>query len=36
MAQSQAFFKNIGVVGGLLMIVAFGPGGWSVDGQRKA
>jgi putative oxidoreductase len=35
MLQQQAFFKNIAVVGGLLMIVAYGAGGWSVDGKRK-
>jgi putative oxidoreductase len=36
MMQQQAFFKNIAVVGGLLLIAAFGPGGWSVDGKRQA
>lgn len=36
MMQKQAFFKNIAVVGGLLTIVAFGAGGWSIDGRRKA
>lgn len=36
MMQKQAFFKNIAVVGGLLVIVAFGAGGWSIDGRRKA
>jgi putative oxidoreductase len=35
MVQQQAFFKNIAVVGGLLMLVAFGPGGFSLDAKRK-
>lgn len=32
--QQQAFFKNIAVVGGLLTVVAWGPGAWSFDGNR--
>lgn len=36
MMQQQAFFKNIAVVGGLLVIAAFGAGGFSVDGKRNA
>ena len=35
-AQQQAFFKNIAVVGGLLMVAAWGAGAWSVDGNRRA
>lgn len=35
MRQQQAFFKNIAVVGGLLALVAWGAGGWSLDGNRK-
>lgn len=35
MMQQQAFFKNLAIVGGLLLVVAFGPGGWSVDGERE-
>jgi putative oxidoreductase len=34
-AQSQAFFKNIAVVGGLLTIAAWGAGAWSVDAKLK-
>jgi len=33
MAQQQSFFKNIAVVGGLLMVAAWGAGGWSLDGN---
>jgi putative oxidoreductase len=36
MMQMQAFFKNIAVVGGLLAIVAWGAGGWSLDAKRRA
>jgi putative oxidoreductase len=35
MVQTQAFWKNIAVVGGLLFVWAFGPGGWSIDGMRR-
>lgn len=34
MMQKQAFWKNLAVVGGLLFVWAFGPGGWSLDGRR--
>lgn len=34
MMQQQAFFKNIAVVGGLLLVAAFGPGAWSLDGRE--
>ena len=35
MMQQQAFFKNIAVVGGLLLVAAFGPGAWSLDGRAE-
>ncbi|HYF42431.1 MAG TPA: DoxX family protein [Ramlibacter sp.] len=35
MMQQQAFFKNLAVAGGLLVVTAFGPGGWSLDGRRE-
>jgi len=28
------FYKNIAVVGGLFILAAFGPGGWSIDAKR--
>ncbi len=34
MMQQISFFKNIAVVGGLLTVVAWGPGAWSFDGKR--
>lgn len=34
MMQSLMFWKNIAVVGGLLVIMAFGPGAISVDAKR--
>ena len=34
MMQKQAFWKNIAVLGGLLMVGAFGPGRLSFDGRR--
>ena len=34
MMQKQAFNKNIAVVGGLLVLAAFGAGGFSIDGRR--
>jgi putative oxidoreductase len=36
MMQKQAFFKNIAVVGGLLVVAAFGAGRFSLDGRRAA
>lgn len=35
MLQSLMFMKNIGVVGGLLMVVAAGAGAWSLDARRN-
>lgn len=32
--QTQ-FLKNVGIMGGLLMIAASGPGKWSLDGLRS-
>jgi len=34
MMQKQAFNKNLGVVGGLLVLAAFGAGRFSLDGRR--
>lgn len=34
MMQMLLFMKNISVVGGLLMLAAFGPGAYSVDGKK--
>ena len=36
MMQQLMFMKNIGVVGGLLALAAFGAGAFSVDARRKA
>ena len=33
-SQTQALFKNIAVVGGLLTVAAWGAGAWSVDARR--
>ena len=34
MMQQLMFFKNIAVVGGLLVLAAWGAGAWSVDAKR--
>lgn len=36
MAQQLNFYKNLAIVGGLLVLFAFGPGGWSIDARRSA
>lgn len=36
MMQKQAFNKNLAVLGGLLVLAAFGAGRWSLDGQRRS
>jgi putative oxidoreductase len=36
MAQSQAFFKNLAIAGGLLVLAASGPGAFSLPLQRRA
>lgn len=33
--QELMFFKNIAVVGGLLVLAAYGAGGWSLDAKRQ-
>jgi putative oxidoreductase len=32
--QQIMFLKNLAITGGLLMLVAFGAGAWSIDGRR--
>jgi putative oxidoreductase len=34
MMQKQSFDKNLAVLGGLLVLAAFGAGRWSLDGMR--
>jgi putative oxidoreductase len=36
MMQQLMFFKNIAVVGGLLVLAAWGAGAWSLDAKRSA
>jgi putative oxidoreductase len=35
MMQQLMFYKNIAVVGGLLVLAANGAGAWSLDAKRK-
>jgi putative oxidoreductase len=35
MMQKQAFNKNLAILGGLLLVAAFGAGRWSLDGKRE-
>ena len=35
MVQQLMFFKNIAVVGGLLVLAAHGAGGWSLEAKRQ-
>jgi putative oxidoreductase len=34
-ANQTAFLKNVGIMGGLLLIAAYGPGSWAVGSQRS-
>ncbi len=36
MMQQQAFFKNLAIVGGLLVLAAFGPGRLAIDARMGA
>lgn len=36
MAQQSNFFKNLAIMGGLLVLAAQGAGGWSLDARRNA
>ena len=36
MVQQLMFYKNIGIVGGLLVLAAHGAGAWSLDAKRQA
>jgi putative oxidoreductase len=36
MNQFTHFFKNLGLMGGLILLASFGPGKWSLDARRHA
>lgn len=33
---SLLFYKNVAIIGGLLILAAFGPGAWSIEGRSAA
>lgn len=33
---SLLFYKNIAIIGGLLILAAFGPGAWSIEGRSAS
>ena len=35
-AQMTQFLKNLSILGGMLVVAAFGPGAWSVDRRRES
>jgi putative oxidoreductase len=35
-ANQTQFFKNLGIMGGLLMVATYGPGSWALGGRRQA
>jgi putative oxidoreductase len=36
MMNEQSFYKNLAIVGGLLVVAALGAGGWSMDGGGRS